>query len=91
MPNTKSATKALRVSLKKASRNRRYVELYKESLKSFEKITSGEKQNEKDVMEALSKLYSRIDTLDKKNIIHQNNAANRKSRFAKRAQKFLTQ
>lgn len=91
MPNTKAATKALRVSEKKRSRNRRYNELYRESLKSFEKVIASEKPKSKDVVEALSSLYSRIDTLDKKNIIHPNNAANRKSKFAKKAQSLISQ
>ncbi len=90
MPNTKAATKALRVSEKKHSRNRRYSELYKESLKSFEKLLASGKATAKEVQESLSILYSRIDTLDKKNIIHSKNAAHRKSKFAKKAQS-LTQ
>ena len=90
MPNTKSATKALKVSEKKRSRNRRYLELYKESLKEFEKVLAAEKPKSKDVVDSLSKLYSRVDTLDKKNIIHPNNAANRKSKFAKKAQSLIS-
>ncbi len=36
MPNTKSAKKALKVSEKKRSRNRRYLALTKESVKALQ-------------------------------------------------------
>lgn len=81
MPNTKAATKALKVSQKKRSRNRRYLELFKEATKKFEKAQSEGDTNL--INEALSLVYSRIDTLEKKNIIHKNNAARKKSAFAK--------
>lgn len=83
MPNTKSATKALKVSEKKRSRNRRFQELTKESVKALEALLSSEKKDTKKITEALSKVYSRIDTLEKKNILHANTAARRKSNFAK--------
>lgn len=81
MPTTKAATKALKVSQKKRSRNRRYLELFKEATKKFEKAqTEG---NTSELEKALSDVYSRIDTLEKKNILHKNNAARKKSAFAK--------
>jgi small subunit ribosomal protein S20 len=83
MPNTKSAKKALKVSEKKRSRNRRYNELTKESVKALEALLSNEKKDTKKIAEALSAVYSRIDTLEKKNILHANTAARRKSTFAK--------
>lgn len=83
MPNTKSAKKALKVSEKKRSRNRRYQELTKESVKALEALLKGEKKDTKKITEALSAVYSRIDTLEKKNILHANTAARRKSTFAK--------
>jgi small subunit ribosomal protein S20 len=85
MPNTKSAKKALKVSEKKRSRNRHFLALLKESVKSFEATLSSEKKDVKKVSEALSLVYSRIDTLEKKNVIHKNNAARKKSSFAKLA------
>lgn len=82
MPTTKAATKALKVSQKKRSRNRRFLDLFKESTKQLEALlTSG--GDSKAIADALSKVYSRIDTLEKKNIIHKNNAARKKSAFAK--------
>jgi small subunit ribosomal protein S20 len=83
MPNTKSAKKALKVSDKKRSRNRHFLALLKEAVKAFEATTKAEKQDSKKVNEALSLVYSRIDTLEKKNVIHKNNAARKKSAFAK--------
>lgn len=80
MPNTSSAKKALKQSQTKASRNRRFNALYKETLKAFQKaVASGSS----DGLELLGKLYSRIDTLVKKNILHINNGSRKKSRFAK--------
>jgi small subunit ribosomal protein S20 len=83
MPNTKAAKKALKVSEKKRSRNRHFLALLKESTKAFEALVSAPKQDAKKIQEALSSVYSRIDTLEKKNIIHKNNAARKKSTFAK--------
>ncbi len=83
MPNTKSATKALKVSEKKRSRNRRYNELTKESVKALEALLASEKKDAKKIAEALSAVYSRIDTLEKKNILVRNTAARRKSGYAK--------
>ena len=83
MPNTKSAKKALKVSEKKRSRNRHFLALLKESVKAFEAVTKEEKKDAKKLNEALSLFYSRIDTLEKKNLLHKNNAARKKSAFAK--------
>lgn len=80
MPTTKSAKKALAQSEKKRSRNRHFSELYKESVKKFERAVIAKSGN---LVELLSEVYSRIDTLAKKNIIHTNNAARKKSAFAK--------
>lgn len=83
MPNTKSAKKALKVSEKKRSRNRHFLALLKESVKAFEAATKEEKKDAKKINESLSLVYSRIDTLEKKNVLHKNNAARKKSAFAK--------
>lgn len=73
----------MKVNQKKQSRNRRYNELTKESMKALEALLAGEKKDNKKIAEALSVVYSRIDTLEKKNILHTNTAARRKSRVAK--------
>jgi small subunit ribosomal protein S20 len=83
MPITKSAKKALKVSVKKHSRNRHFLALLKESTKALEALLKNETRDQAKLDEALSLVYSRIDTLEKKNVIHKNNAARRKSAFAK--------
>ena len=83
MPNTKAAKKALKVSVKKRSRNRRFQELTKESVKALEALLATTPRDEKKIAEALSAVYSRIDTLEKKNILHKHTAARRKSAFAR--------
>lgn len=83
MPNTKSAKKALKVSEKKRSRNRHFLALLKESVKAFELTIKEEKKDTQKIQDALSLVYSRIDTLEKKNVLHKNNAARKKSSFAK--------
>ncbi len=83
MPNTKSAKKALKVSEKKRSRNRHFLAALKINTKAFEATVAAEKKDTKAISEALAKVYSAVDTLEKKNIIHKNNAARKKSSFAK--------
>jgi small subunit ribosomal protein S20 len=85
MPLTSSAKKAHKQSLVRASRNRRFSDLYKETLKTFERALKA--GNVEEATTALSKLYSRVDTLVKKNILHKNNAARKKSCFCKDALK----
>jgi len=70
MPISKSAKKALRVSLKKTSQNRHRKALIKEALKSVD---------EKNV----NKAVSMIDKGVKWGIFHQNKAARMKSRLNK--------
>jgi small subunit ribosomal protein S20 len=80
MPLKQSAIKAHRQSLTKRSRNKHFVALYKETLKKFEKaIATGSA----DAGQILSHLQSDIDTLVKKNILHKNTAARKKSAHAK--------
>ncbi|NRH20620.1 30S ribosomal protein S20 [Candidatus Gracilibacteria bacterium] len=83
MPITSSAKKALKVSEKKRSRNRHFLALLKESTKAFSALLVEEKKDMKKINEALSLVYSRIDTLEKKNVLHKNNAARKKSAYAK--------
>ena len=83
MPITSSAKKALKVSEKKRSRNRHFSALLKESTKAFVALLGEEEKDMKKINEALSLVYSRIDTLEKKNVLHKNNAARKKSAYAK--------
>ena len=83
MPTTKSAKKALRVSEKNRSRNRHFLAQFKISTKAFQSLLTAEKKDPKTLALALAGVYSAVDTLEKKNIIHKNNAARKKSSFAK--------
>lgn len=80
MPITKSAKKALKQSEKKHSRNDHFKALYRETRKMFEKTISSKSLDEAGAV--LTKLHSNIDKLVKKNIIHKNNWARKKSKFA---------
>lgn len=80
MPITKSAKKALTQSLKKHSRNEHFKNLYKETRKMFEKAISS--KNVEEASAVISKLHSNIDKLVKKNVLHKNNGARKKSKFA---------
>lgn len=80
MPIIRSAKKQLRQNEKHRLRNNHFRDLFRESRVQFEKLIRSES-----VAEATShfpKLQKIIDTLSKKNIIHKNNAARKKSRFA---------
>ena len=81
MPIIASAKKQLRQNIKNKSRNDRTKSLYREARVTFEKaIKSADKKAATDL---LPKLYSTIDTLNKKNLIHKNNAARKKSAYAR--------
>jgi small subunit ribosomal protein S20 len=71
MPNTTSAKKALKQSITKKSRNKHFSSLYKENIKSLERAIKSNSVEEANSL--LSKVYSSIDKLVKKNIIHKNN------------------
>ncbi|MCK9272311.1 30S ribosomal protein S20 [Candidatus Gracilibacteria bacterium] len=81
MPNTTSAKKALKQSITKKSRNKHFSSLYKENIKSLERAIKSNSVEEANSL--LSKVYSSIDKLVKKNIIHKNNGSRKKSKFAK--------
>lgn len=81
MPNTTSAKKALKQSITKKSRNKHFSSLYKENIKSLERAIKSNSVEEANSL--LSKVYSSIDKLVKKNIIHKNNWSRKKSKFAK--------
>lgn len=80
MPILKSAKKQLRQNATRRLRNDRFRDLFREARVSFERLVASEKV--KEATAAFPKLQKTIDTLAKKNIIHKNNAARKKSRFA---------
>jgi small subunit ribosomal protein S20 len=81
MPNTKGARKAMRQSIKRRANNTKTKDLIRESVKVVRRLVKAGKKSE--AAEALSKAMSALDKAVKKNVIHKNNAARRKSRLAK--------
>ena len=86
MANTKSAKKRILV----AERNRQSNRTYKSTVKTLIKKTiiscenykkDPNNDNEKSVKESLNQAYSLIDKAVKKNVLHKNNGANKKSRI----------
>ncbi len=78
MANTKSAKRRIRNSARKRLLNRFQKIGVKRAIKDLLKTTDPILAKEK-----LPKVISGIDKLAKKNIIHKNNAANKKSKLAK--------
>ena len=86
MANTKSAKKRILV----AERNRKSNRTYKSTVKTLIKKTiiscenykkDPNADNEKLVKESLNQSYSLIDKAVKKNVLHKNNGANKKSKI----------
>ena len=80
MPILRSAKKQLRQNITRQLRNDRVRGLFREARVGFERLVAS--KNVTEATEAFPKLQKIIDTLAKKNIIHKNNAARKKSRFA---------
>lgn len=84
MPNTKSAKKALRSSLKKKTFNLAKKNKIKSSLKEFKKsLTTGKEAAQK----SLSKVFSALDKAVKTNFLPKKRADRKKSRLAKALEK----
>lgn len=80
MPILKSAKKQLRQNATRRLRNDHFRDLFREARVGFERLIAGNQV--KEATESFPKLQKIIDTLAKKNLIHKNNAARKKSRFA---------
>lgn len=81
MPNTKSAIKAARQNLRHRNINLAQLEKIRKSIKSVRKAVTGGKMDEAN--KALAQAFAALDKAAKKNIIHKNNAARKKSRLSK--------
>ena len=95
MANNKSAKKRILI----AERNRLINKSYKSTVKTLTKktIESCEKykkdpnsENKNLIQSSLNKTFSLIDKAVKKNVLHQNNGANKKSRINKIVKNILT-
>ena len=78
MANHKSAIKRIRANEAKAERNRYQLKTTRTFIKKLKSTTT-----KKEAQELFQKVSGMIDKLAKKNIIHKNNAANKKSKLAK--------
>ncbi len=81
MPILQSPKKNLRKSQKNEIRNKRFKGQMKEMIKSVKDAMLGEKKA--DAAKLLPKAFSLIDRASKKNLMHKNTAARRKSSLAK--------
>lgn len=84
MPVTKSANKALKVSIRRKAENDLVRAKVKCALKGV-KISIGNR--EADVADKMKSVYSELDLAAKKNVIHKNKAARLKSRIMHLAKK----
>ena len=95
MANNKSAKKRILVAERNRLINKSYKStvrtLTKRTLESCEKYKKEPNENNKELVKAsLNKAFSLIDKAVKKNVLHKNNGANKKSRINKLVKNFLT-
>nr|MDD3720708.1 30S ribosomal protein S20 [Candidatus Gracilibacteria bacterium] len=92
MPITQSAKKASRQSLKRKSKNDYFKAIYREARISFEKAIKASDaetakkvffNEKKDGKTTKAGLQAILDKLVKKNIMHENTASRRKSKYSK--------
>ena len=78
MANHKSAIKKIRSDAAKRLRNRYQMKTTRTFIKRLRACT-----NKEDATELLKTVSSKLDKLAKRNIIHKNNASNKKSKLSK--------
>lgn len=86
MANTKSAIKRIRISRKRAARNRIYRSGARTQVKKARAAILTE-ENPKEQQVALQEALRTLDVAAERGVIHKNNAARRKSRLMKMYQK----
>lgn len=82
MPNIKSSKKRVLVNEKKTQQNKSIRSAVRTEIKKIELLIKESKFEE--AKAGLSNLYKVIDSAAAKNIFHDNNAANKKSKIAKK-------
>ena len=88
MANNKSAKKRIQIAERNRLVNKSYKSivrtLTKKTLESCEKYKKDPNENNENLVKtSLSKAYSLIDKAVKKNVLHKNNGANKKSKINK--------
>ncbi|GAA4303524.1 30S ribosomal protein S20 [Compostibacter hankyongensis] len=78
MANHKATLKDVRQSARRNERNRYYGKTTRNAIRDLKQLTEAQAAGEQ-----LPKVFSMIDKLAKRNIIHKNKAANLKSKLAK--------
>jgi len=78
MANHQSALKRIRQNETRRLHNRYYMKSMRNAVRKFRSL-----EDKKEATEQLPKLYTMIDKLAKRNMIHKNNAANLKSSITK--------
>jgi small subunit ribosomal protein S20 len=78
MANHKSALKRIRANEAKRLRNKYQAKTTRTFIKRLKNI-----EDKAEAQELLNKVTSMLDRLAKKNVIHKNNAANKKSKLTK--------
>ena len=95
MANNKSAKKRIQIAERNRLVNKSYKStvrtLTKKTLANCEKYKKDPNSDNKNLVNlSINKTYSLIDKAVKKNILHKNNGANKKSRINKLVKTFLT-
>ena len=95
MANNKSAKKRIQVAERNRLVNKSYKStvrtLTKKTLASCEKYKQDPISDNKDLVQlSVNEAFSLIDKAVKKNVLHKNNGANKKSRINKLVKNFLT-
>ncbi len=81
MPITSSAIKAARQTITRRERRQPFKTQMKTMIRNFTDLVTEKKMKEAEAL--LPKVYKAVDMAAKKNIIHKNNAARKKSMLAR--------
>ena len=86
MPNIKSAKKRVLVNAKKTEQNKAIRSAVKTEIKKVDLLIKENKLEE--AKAALAEAFAAIDSACSKNILHKNNASNKKAKLAKKVDAF---
>ena len=89
MPNTSSAKKAARSSLKKRAHNQMWKSRIKTALKALKKTVADKVTDSTVVAEQLTALQKAVDKATKEKVIHKNKANRLKSNYAIKTAKLV--
>lgn len=87
MPNTKSAAKAMRQSIRRRSHNLEVKDKFKAAVKEVKKLIAAGKKS--DAANAMKAAMSALDKAAKKNVLKKGSASRKKSRLAKAIAKLV--